>query len=173
MVRAFAWATTVGRVWFPRSSGHQPRWLARRVCSVVFGGLRGTCVLSTSGLLNCSSSIAACSAAKFTRPKATGMPPERRAPLAMTSILPSSCRWTLSMFHSMSRLFVVTRAPASRHTLAAIFSSGTPRRRNTSAWAQAEGGRPRDRQCDITKNGELTGVTRDAGVSRAGSRTHQ
>ena len=40
----FAWAITVGRLWFPGSSGHQPRWLARRVCSVVFGGLRGTCV---------------------------------------------------------------------------------------------------------------------------------
>ena len=56
----------------------------------------------------------------------------------MTSILRSSCRWMLSMFKSMSRVFVVTRAPASRQTLAAAFSSGTPRGRSTPAWAQAE-----------------------------------
>ena len=32
--------TTVGRLWLPGSSGHQLRWLARQVCSVVFGGVR-------------------------------------------------------------------------------------------------------------------------------------
>ena len=32
--------TTVGRLWFPGSSGHQLRWLARQVCSIVFGGVR-------------------------------------------------------------------------------------------------------------------------------------
>ena len=38
--------TTVGRLWLPGSSGHQLRWLARQVCSVVLGGVRGTCALS-------------------------------------------------------------------------------------------------------------------------------
>ena len=42
------------------------------------------------------------------------------------------------MFKSMSRVLVVTRVPASRQTLAAAFSSGTPRDRSTPAWAQAE-----------------------------------
>ena len=69
---------------------------------------------------------------------ASWTPPQRGSPLAMTSILRSSCRWMLSMFKSMSRVFVVTRAPASRQTLAAAFSSGTPRGRSTPAWAQAE-----------------------------------
>ena len=32
--------TTVRRFWLPGSSGHQLRWLARQVCSVVFGGVR-------------------------------------------------------------------------------------------------------------------------------------
>ena len=36
--------------------------------------------------------------------------PQRGSPLAMTSILRSSCRWMLSMFKSMSRVLVVTRA---------------------------------------------------------------
>ena len=55
--------TTVGRLWLPGPSGHQLRWLARQVCSVVFGGVRGTCVpshvwhpgllLRHSGLLCC------------------------------------------------------------------------------------------------------------------------
>ena len=56
----------------------------------------------------------------------------------MASIRRSSCRWLLSMFKAMSRVFVVTRAPASRQTLAAVFSSGTPRGRRTPAWAQTE-----------------------------------
>ena len=64
---------------------------------------------------------------------ASGMPSEGGSPLAMTSLLRTSCRWTLSMFHSMNRVFVVTRAPASWQTLATIFSS-----RNIPAWAQAE-----------------------------------
>ena len=38
--------TSVGRLWLSGSSGHQLRWPARQVCSVVFGGVRGTCVLS-------------------------------------------------------------------------------------------------------------------------------
>ena len=69
---------------------------------------------------------------------ASWTPPQRGSPLAMTSILRSSCRWMLSMFKSMSRVLVVTRAPASRQTRAAAFSSGTPRDRSTPAWAQAE-----------------------------------
>ena len=69
---------------------------------------------------------------------ASWTPPQGGSPLAMTSILRSSCRWMLSMFKSMSRVLVVTRAHASRQTLAAAFSSRTPRDRNTPAWAQAE-----------------------------------
>ena len=69
---------------------------------------------------------------------ASGAPPQKGSPLAITSILRSSCRWMLSMFKSMSRVFEVTRAPASRQTLAAVFSSGTPRGRSTPAWAQGE-----------------------------------
>ena len=54
-------------------------------------------------------------------------------PAAMTSILRSSCRWMLSMFKSTSRVFVVTRAPASQQTLAAAFSSGSFRGRSSPA----------------------------------------
>ena len=67
---------------------------------------------------------------------ASWTPPQRGSPLAMTSILRSFCRCMLSMFKSMNRVLVVTRAPASRQTLAA-FSS--PRDRRTPAWAQAGG----------------------------------
>ena len=140
--------TTGGRLWLPGSSGHQLRWLARQVCSVVFGGVRGTCVLSNvwrPGLLLRHTGLL-CSGVHW--PELEVTPTwchQRGSPLAMISILRSSCRWMLSMFKFMSRVFVVTRAgndvvtraPASRQTLAA-FLSGTPRDRSTPAWAQAE-----------------------------------
>ena len=41
-------------------------------------------------------------------------------------------------------MWVVTRAPASRHTLAAARSSGPPRLRSTPHWAQAARWSPRE-----------------------------
>ena len=48
------------------------------------------------------------------------------------------------MLRSASRVWVVTRAPASRHTLAAARSSGPPRLRRTPDWAQAARWSPRE-----------------------------
>ena len=64
-------------------------------------------------------------------------PPHNGSPLAITSILLSSCRAMCSKLRSLSRVLVVTLAPASRQTLAAARSKGTPRPRKTPAWAHA------------------------------------
>ena len=53
-------------------------------------------------------------------------PPHNGSPLAITSILLSSCRAMCSKLRSLSRVLVVTLAPASRQTLAAARSKGTP-----------------------------------------------
>ena len=57
-------------------------------------------------------------------------PPHNGSPLAITSILLSSCRAMCSKLRSLSRVLVVTLAPASRQTLAAARSKGTPRPRS-------------------------------------------
>ena len=71
-------------------------------------------------------------------------PPQSANPLAMTSMRRSSRCWTCGMLRSASRVWVVTRAPASRHTLAAARSSGPPRLRRTPDWAQAARWSPRE-----------------------------
>ena len=65
------------------------------------------------------------------------VPPHNRNPLAITSILLSSCRLMWSRVRSLRRVLVVTLAPASRQTLAAALSKGIPRPRETPAWAHA------------------------------------
>ena len=64
-------------------------------------------------------------------------PPHNGSPLAITSILLSSCRSMCSRLRSLSRVLLVTRAPASRQTRAAARSKGTPLPRKTPAWAHA------------------------------------
>ena len=64
-------------------------------------------------------------------------PPHNGSPLAITSILLSSCRLMWSRLRSLRRVLVVTLAPASRQTLAAALSKGIPRPRITPAWAHA------------------------------------
>lgn len=64
-------------------------------------------------------------------------PPHKGSPLAITSILLSSCRLMWSRLRSLRRVLVVTLAPASRQTLAAALSKGIPRPRKTPAWAHA------------------------------------
>ena len=63
--------------------------------------------------------------------------PHNGSPLAITSILLSSCRLMWSRLRSLRRVLVVTLAPASRQTLAAALSKGIPRPRKTPAWAHA------------------------------------
>ena len=70
--------------------------------------------------------------------------PQSAKPLAMTSMRRSSMWWTCWTLRSASRVWVVTRAPASRHTLAAARSSGLPRLRSAPDWAQAARWSPRE-----------------------------
>ena len=65
-------------------------------------------------------------------------PPHKGKPFAMTSIRRSSRVWTLGMFKSATRVWVVTLAPASRQMRAAARSSGPPRLRNSPDCAQAD-----------------------------------
>ena len=60
---------------------------------------------------------------------ASWAPFHKGSPLAMTSMRRSSKRETATL-RSRTRVFVVTRAPASRHTRAAARSSGQPRLRS-------------------------------------------
>ena len=64
-------------------------------------------------------------------------PPWRSNPSAITSKLRPSCTFMASRSKSRTITLVVTRAPASRHTLAAALSSAKPRLTNTPARAQA------------------------------------
>ena len=64
-------------------------------------------------------------------------PAHHGSPLAITSILLSSCRLMWSRLRSLRRVLVVTLAPASRQTLAAALAKGMPRPRKTPAWAHA------------------------------------
>ena len=148
MVRAFAWANNRRKV--------VASWLQRPPTSMASTTSLQRRVWRSSGHVRSFARLASWTAAPAWRPAllrgslarvkgdtkvvsmASWTPPHRGSPLAMTSILRSSCRWRLSTFKSMSRVLVVTRAPASRQTLAAAFSSGTPRDRSTPAWAQAE-----------------------------------
>ena len=59
------------------------------------------------------------------------------SPFAMTSMVRSSKCCTAGMLRLLSLVCMVTRAPASWHTLAAACSSGTPLLRSTPARAQA------------------------------------
>jgi len=65
------------------------------------------------------------------------------SPLAMTSMVRSSMRWTAGKLRWASRVCIVTRAPASRQTRAAACSRGTPRLLKTPVRAQAERWSPR------------------------------
>ena len=56
---------------------------------------------------------------------ASWAPPQMGRPFAITSMRRSSCLWMWSRFKSVSKVLVVTRAPASRHMRAAARSRGT------------------------------------------------
>ena len=58
-------------------------------------------------------------------------PHNNGSPLAITSILLSSCRLMWSRLRSLRRVLVVTLAPASRQTLAAALSKEIPRPHKT------------------------------------------
>ena len=64
-------------------------------------------------------------------------------PFAMTSMRRLSTRSTEGRFRSVSKVFVVTRAPASRHILAAARSRGQPRLRRAPDRGQAARWSPR------------------------------
>lgn len=87
-------------------------------------------------------------------------PFHKSKPLAITSILRSSQRWTELMFGSDRRVCIVTRAPASLQTLAAAFSSGAPWARSTPDGGRLPGGRPVGQECDCDATGKCaqTGV---------------
>ena len=106
-----------------------------------------------AGIVECCCSKAAGPTAGFTgtgeRGDQSGVdcqlsPTPRGKPFAMTSMRRSSMCWTCWTLRSASRVWVVTRAPASRHTLAAARSSGPPRLRSTPGWAQAARWSPRE-----------------------------
>ena len=58
---------------------------------------------------------------------ASWAPPQMGRPFAITSMRRSSCLWMWSRFKSVSKVLVVTRAPASRHMRAAARSKGVLR----------------------------------------------
>ena len=65
-------------------------------------------------------------------------PCQSGSPWAMTSMVRSSARWIAGMLRLASRVCIVTRSPASRHTRAVACSNGTAQPRRTPARAQAE-----------------------------------
>ena len=78
-------------------------------------------------------------------PLRAGSAPHRGNPFAMTLIFLSSWRSMCSRLRSTKRVFVVTRAPASRHMRPAARSKGPPRaRRNSPDCAQAARWSPRE-----------------------------
>ena len=68
---------------------------------------------------------------------ASWAPPQMGRPFAITSIRRSSCLWMWSRFKSVSKVLVVTRAPASRHMRAAARSKGVLRFRRIPDCAHA------------------------------------
>ena len=68
---------------------------------------------------------------------ASWAPPQTGRPFAITSMRRSSCLWMWSRFKSVSKVFVVTRAPASRQMRAAARSRGVLRFRRIPDCAHA------------------------------------
>ena len=68
---------------------------------------------------------------------ASWAPPQMGRPFAITSMRRSSCLWMWSRFKSVSKVLVVTRAPASRHMRAAARSRGVLRFRRIPDCAHA------------------------------------
>ena len=128
-----------GRLLLPGSIGPLFRWRGPRACTFWNGEVLGMCapwicVRPGALLLRIGRHVFGAGWRKlkeipgWCRPR-VAPPPHNGSPLAITSILLSSCR--------LRRVLVVTLAPASRQTLAAALSKRIPRPRKTPAWAHA------------------------------------
>ena len=99
---------------------------------------------------------------------ASSAPPHNGSPLAITSILLSSCRLMWSRLRSLRRVLVVTLAPASRQTLAAALSKGIPRPVKPRPGHMLRDGRLMGLKCDSTDRCGLTEAVGDVGVGGVG-----
>ena len=96
-------------------------------------------------------------------------PPHNGSPLAITSILLSSCRLMWPRLRSLRRVLVVTLAPASRQTLAAALSKDIPRpHKNPRPGRMLRDGRLVGLECDGTDRCGLTEAMGDVGVGGVG-----
>ena len=124
----------VGKLQFPGSTGLRSRGQKPRVDIFWSGEVPGMSVLWIGvrpWLEEVRGDTRVVSTASCAPPHHNG------SPLAITSVLLSSCRSMCSRLRSLSRVLLVTRAPASRQTRAAARSKTTPLPRETPAWAHA------------------------------------
>ena len=141
-----AWRKGAGRRRLPHSNGLPLRFLGPPNGTGNFEGVQGKPVLGFAGIMGCTAGFTRAGERRDYKVVSTAnwAPPQSAKPLAMTSMRRSSMWWTCWTLRSASRVWVVTRAPASRHTLAAVRSSGPPRLRSAPDWAQAARWSPRE-----------------------------